>query len=96
MFLVIFPVLSKILDAVTNVIMGSIIDKKITSQGKARPWLLRAIPLVSICGILLYLVPLKAPRSLQVIWIIISYNLYYCFAFTMYNNFSRSSLYKKR
>ncbi len=35
MFLVIFPVLSKILDAVTNVVMGTIIDKKVTSQGKA-------------------------------------------------------------
>lgn len=85
MFLVVFPVLSKILDAVTNVVMGNIIDKKITSQGKARPWLLRAIPLVSLCGILMYLVPLKAPQSVKVIWIILSYNLYYCFAFTMYN-----------
>lgn len=85
MFLVIFPVLSKILDAVTNVVMGTIIDRRITSQGKARPWLLRAVPLVSICGILMYLVPLKAPQSVQVLWIILSYNLYYCFAFTMYN-----------
>ena len=85
MFLVVFPVLSKILDAVTNVVMGSIIDKRITSQGKARPWLLFSIPLVSICGILLYLVPNKASQNVQIIWIILSYNLYYCFAFTMYN-----------
>ncbi|MCR5522413.1 MAG: MFS transporter [Clostridia bacterium] len=85
MFLVIFPVLSKILDAITNVVMGTIIDKKITTQGKARPWLLRAIPLVSVCGVLLYLVPLRASQNIQVIWIILSYNLYYCFAFTMYN-----------
>ena len=85
MFLVIFPVLSKILDAVTNVLMGNLIDKRITSQGKARPWLLLSIPLVSICGILLYLVPVRASQSVQVLWIILSYNLYYCFAFTMYN-----------
>jgi len=85
MFLVIFPVLSKILDAITNLIMGSIIDKTRTAQGKARPWLLASIPLVVICGILLYLVPVKASITVKTVWIIVSYNLYYCFAFTMYN-----------
>ncbi len=85
MFLVIFPVLSKILDAVTNLIMGAIIDKTHTVQGKARPWLLLSVPLVVICGILLYLVPIHASTTVKVIWIIATYNLYYCFAFTMYN-----------
>ena len=85
MFLVIFPILSKILDAITNLIMGVIIDKTHTPQGKARPWLLLSIPLVVITGMLLYLVPVKASTTVKVIWIIVSYNLYYCFAFTMYN-----------
>lgn len=85
MFLVIFPVLSKILDAVTNLMMGAIIDKTHTVQGKARPWLLLSVPLVVICGILLYLVPVHANTTVKVIWIIVTYNLYYCFAFTMYN-----------
>lgn len=85
LFLVIFPVLSKILDAITNIIMGAVIDKTRTVQGKARPWLLLSIPLVVICGILLYLVPVNASTEIKVIWIIFTYNLYYCFAFTMYN-----------
>lgn len=85
MFLVVFPVLSKILDAITNLIMGSVIDKTRTVQGKARPWLLVSVPLVVICGILLYLVPVKASVTVKAIWIIVTYNLYYCFAFTMYN-----------
>lgn len=85
LFLVIFPVLSKILDAVTNLTMGAIIDKTRTAQGKARPWLLLSAPLVVICGILLYFVPTHASTTVKVIWIIVSYNLYYCFAFTMYN-----------
>ncbi len=85
LFLVIFPVLSKILDAATNIIMGIIIDKTKTPQGKARPWMLLAIPLVVITGILLYLVPRNASTTVKVIWIILSYNLYYSFAFTMYN-----------
>lgn len=85
MFLVIFPILSKILDAVTNLIMGSIIDRTHTVQGKARPWMLLSIPLVVLCGVLLYFVPLKASTSVKAIYIIFTYNLYYCFAFTMYN-----------
>ena len=85
MFLVLFPILSKILDAVTNLIMGAVIDRTRTVQGKARPWLLISAPLVVICAILLYLVPTYASTGVKVIWIIVSYNLYYCFAFTMYN-----------
>jgi len=83
-FLVIFPIVSKILTAITNVIMGYIIDRTRTRQGKARPWLLLSAPLVSLAGILLFLVP-EAGTTLQVIWILFSYNLYYSFAFTMYN-----------
>ena len=85
MFLVIFPILSKILDAITNLIMGAIIDKTHTSQGKARPWMLLSMPLVVICGILLYFVPTQFSTTGKAIYIIITYNLYYCFAFTMYN-----------
>lgn len=85
MFLVIFPVLSKILDAVTNLIMGAIIDRTHTVQGNARPWLLLSIPFVVICGILLYLVPVHSSTAVKAVWIIVTYNLYYCFAFTMYN-----------
>lgn len=85
MFLVIFPILSKILDAITNLVMGAIIDKTHTVQGKARPWLLLSIPLVVLCGVLLYFVPLRASTTVKAVYIIFTYNLYYCFAFTMYN-----------
>lgn len=84
MFLAIFPIASKIIDAVTNIIMGQIIDRTRTKQGKARPWLLLSAPLVAITGILLFTVP-SADESVQVIWVIISYNLFYSFAYTIYN-----------
>ena len=38
MILTMMPVISKVIDAVTNIIMGRIIDKTRTKQGKARPW----------------------------------------------------------
>lgn len=83
-FLAIFPVVSKILDAITNVLMGYLIDRTKTRQGKARPWLLLSAPLLMIFGILLFIVP-DSSTNIQVIWIILSYNLFYSFSFTIYN-----------
>ncbi len=84
LFLTIFPIVSKIIDAITNVIMGYIIDRTKTKQGKARPWILLSAPLVAITGILLFIVP-SGNETVQVIWVMISYNLFYSFAFTIYN-----------
>lgn len=83
-FLVVFPIVSKIVDAVTNVTMGYIIDRTRTKQGKARPWLLLSAPLVAVTGVLLFTVP-QSNETVQVVWVILSYNLFYSFAYTMYN-----------
>lgn len=83
-FLIIFPVISKIFDAITNVVMGYIIDRTKTKQGKARPWLLFSAPLLAITGILLFIVP-NGSEELQVAWVMLSYNLFYSFAYTIYN-----------
>lgn len=84
LFLVIFPLVSKVIDAATNVLMGYIIDRTKTKQGKARPWLLLSAPLLTITGILLFIVP-QGNTTLQVIWVMVSYNLFYSFAYTIYN-----------
>ena len=83
-FLVVFPIISKIIDAITNVIMGYVIDRTHTSQGKARPWLLLSAPLLAVTGILLFTVP-NGSETVQVIWVMISYNLFYSFAYTIFN-----------
>ena len=83
-FLVVFPIVSKVIDAITNLVMGYIIDRTKTKEGKARPWLLLSAPLVTITGILLFTVP-KASETVQVIWIMVSYNLFYSFAYTIFN-----------
>ena len=84
LFLMIFPIVSKVIDAITNVIMGYVIDRTKCKQGKARPWLLLSAPLVAITGILLFTVP-TGNQTVQVIWIMISYNLFYSIAYTIYN-----------
>ena len=83
-FLVIFPIVSKIIDAVTNVVMGYIIDRTHTKEGKARPWLLLSAPLLTITGILLFTVP-SGSETVQVICVMVSYNLFYSFAYTIFN-----------
>lgn len=84
MFLVLLPILSKVFDAVTNLLMGMIIDRTRTRQGKVRPWVLIAGPCVTFAGIMLYSVPKMSVMG-QAIWVAVSYNLYFAFAFTMYN-----------
>ena len=83
-FLVVFPILSKIIDAITNVVMGYVIDRTHTKEGKARPWLLLSAPLLTITGILLFTVP-SGSETVQVIWVMVSYNLFYSFAYTIFN-----------
>lgn len=83
-FLVAFPIVSKVLDAITNVVMGYVIDHTHTREGKARPWLLLSASLLTVTGILLFTVP-KAGETVQVIWVMVSYNLFYSFAYTIFN-----------
>ena len=47
-FLMVFPILSKVIDAVTNIVMGQVIDRTRTKEGKARPWLLLSAVLLQI------------------------------------------------
>ncbi len=84
LFLTIMPIVSKIIDAITNIVMGQIVDRTRTKQGKARPWLFVAGPLMALSGILLYAVP-NAGNTVKIFWITLSYNLYFAFSFTMYN-----------
>lgn len=84
LFLFLFPLVSKIIDALTNIVMGYIIDRTRSKQGKARPWILISSPLIALFGVLLFWMPTMAEIG-QVIWIMLSYNLFYSFAYTIYN-----------
>ena len=83
-FLTIFPIVSKIIDAITNIIMGQVIDRTKTKEGKARPWLLLSAVLVPITGVLLFTVP-ESSDTVKALWVMISYNLFYSFAYTIFN-----------
>lgn len=64
--------------------MGYIIDRTHTPEGKARPWILISAPLLTITGVLLFTVP-TGSQTVQAVWVMISYNLFYSFAYTIFN-----------
>ena len=84
LFLAIFPIVSRLLGAFINIIIGRWIDKTKTKEGKARPWLLLSAPLIMISGILLCIVP-SSNVTIQAIWVVVSFNLFYGLAFNLFN-----------
>ena len=79
-----FPVVSKLIDAITNLVMAKVIDSTTCRQGKVRPWLILSTPLVLISVILLFWMPFTQPIH-QAIWIVVAFNLYYSVSYTMWN-----------
>lgn len=83
-FLAMMPVISKILDAITNIIMGQFVDCTKSKQGKARPWILLSGPLMLLSVLLLFAVP-ASNQAVQAAWVVCSYNLFFSISYTMYN-----------
>lgn len=83
-FITMMPVISKVIDALTNILMGRIIDRTRTRQGKARPWILISGALITVTGVLMYSVP-RASYGVRIAWVVVSYNLFFSLAFTLYN-----------
>lgn len=83
-FLTMMPLVSKLFSGIISIFIGRLIDQTHTPQGKARPWILSSGILLAVCGILLYAVP-RASHSVQIAWIVISYNLFFSLAFSTYS-----------
>ncbi len=83
-FMVLFPLISKIIDAITNLVMAKIIDSTTCKQGKVRPWLLISAPFVLVTVVLLFWMPFQNVKA-QAVWIVVMFNLYYSVSYTMWN-----------
>lgn len=83
-FLVVLPIVSRVIDALTNFAMGIILDKTKTRFGKARPYIIISAVPFAVATVLLVAVPKLSPAG-QKIWVAVTYNIYYSVAFTMYN-----------
>ncbi len=84
LFSTLLPIVSVIFVIAGNLMVGTLIDKTRTSQGKARPYLLLAIPMLAIAIILMFMTPENGSNLTQMIWIAVSYNLYYAIAYPCY------------
>lgn len=84
MFSALLPMVSVIFVIIGNLLVGRLIDNTRTSQGKARPYLLLSAPLVVVAIALLFLIPADASPLVQMVWIAVSYNIYYAVAYPFF------------
>lgn len=82
--LTMMPLASKVFSGAVSLLIGRLIDRTRTAQGKARPWILVSGGLLAICGILLYAVP-RSSYQVQIAWVVVSYNLFFTLAFSTYS-----------
>jgi GPH family glycoside/pentoside/hexuronide:cation symporter len=83
LFLILLPIISKVISSIFTVFFGRIIDKTKSKQGKARPWILLSAPLCVLTAVFIFYVP-QMNLQAQLTWIFITYNLYFSFAYNMY------------
>ena len=82
---------SKILDGVTDIFFGSMIDKTKTKLGKARPWMLYGYIGCMLTLIGIFAIPTNMGQTAQYIWFFIAYTLLNAIFYTA-NNIAYSAL----
>ncbi|MDR2655198.1 MAG: glycoside-pentoside-hexuronide (GPH):cation symporter [Oscillospiraceae bacterium] len=82
--------LSRVIDGVSDVIAGVLIDRTKSRWGKARPWMLLSILPIAVCEILIFSVP-DMGRTLQYAYIFVIYTLLNAVFYTA-NNVAYSTL----
>ena len=73
---------SRILDGISDLVMGAIVDRTVSKRGKTRVWLLRMCIPYAISGVLVMSVPTAASELIQYIFVAITYNLCCTVAYT--------------
>ncbi len=76
---------TRLFDGVTDLIFGSILDRTHTKMGKARPWILRSVPMMAIGLILVFNVPGGLSDNGKIIYAVITYVFVAAIAFTISN-----------
>ena len=66
---------SKILDGISDLIMGYIVDHTHSKYGKARPWIARLCIPLAVCTVLMFSVPSGFAGKIQIAYMFLTYNL---------------------
>ncbi|MGI5912545.1 MAG: MFS transporter [Syntrophomonadaceae bacterium] len=78
-------IVSRILDGITDLTMGWVIDRTRSRLGKARPWLIISAPLLCALLVMLFSVPSGFETSAKVVYASITYILICAVAYTASN-----------
>lgn len=66
---------SKLLDGVSDLAMGYIVDHTHSRFGKARPWILRLCVPLAVSTVLMFSVPAGVTERVQIVYMFLTYNL---------------------
>lgn len=77
--------ISRVFDGISDLIMGTIVDRTHSKYGKARPWILRMCVPFAIAGVLLFSVPTSWASNVKLVYIFITYNLVSTVIYTAIN-----------
>ena len=67
--------ISKLLDGVSDLAMGYIVDHTHSKWGKARPWIARLCVPLAVCTVLMFSVPSSFAEPVQIAYMFLTYNL---------------------
>lgn len=67
--------ISKILDGISDLAMGYIVDHTHSKWGKARPWIARLCIPLAVCTVLMFSVPSSFAGPVQIAYMFLTYNL---------------------
>lgn len=82
---------SRVLDGITDIVMGAIVDRTKTKYGKARPWLLWTAPFMALALILMFNVPQNLNDNGKLIYVYATYIFQSAIVYTA-NNLPYNSL----
>jgi GPH family glycoside/pentoside/hexuronide:cation symporter len=66
---------SKLIDGISDVIVGNVVDHTRSKMGKARIWLLRMSIPMAVSLVLVFFVPQNFPTALKYVYVFVIYNL---------------------
>lgn len=75
--------ISKLLDGLSDLVAGRILDNTHHKMGKTRIWLLRMIPFTIVSVFSMYLMPMNMGKAAQAVYMFITYNLASTVCYTM-------------
>ncbi len=84
-FLVLLPLVSVIPMVLSNILVGILLGRIRTRQGKARPLILTAGPLLLVSGISMFVIPYLS-LGFRMGWMAVTYNLFAALANPVYSN----------